>query len=202
MGNRYTKTILAGMLLTALLAPAASAGVGTSPSSHWSFKVNDEGTWFAQGDHVSFAWNLKPFEVYNLRLDGTLLFSELSFPVDATSYMTEGAAFKVMMGKDKIFQLNDNPSAEMSAMCSPRDPALPPDPCDVDFPAGATFEVYQRGHTTQYHIEAGVQDNGIAPCIKLTTSGPSSLDGTTIMFQGSFTFRAPPGLTMAELLEG
>ena len=193
--------MLAGLLLIAVLAPAASAGIGTAPT-HWSFKFDDRGVWHATGDHVSFSWTLKPFEVYDFVLDGTLLFSELSFPVDATDYMTEGATFKVMMGHTKLFQLNDNPSAEMSAVCSPRDPAIPPDPCDLEFGDRATFEVYARGHTTQYHIEAGVQDNGIEPCVKVTTQGESSLDGTTIMFVGSLNFRAPPGLTMHEALEG
>jgi hypothetical protein len=197
--------MLVGLLLIAMVAPAASAGIGTSPSApgtHWSFKFNDQGIWQAVGDHVSFSWSLKPFEVYDLMVDGTLLFSELSFPVDATDYMTEGATFKVMMGHTKLFQLNDNPSAEMSAACSPRDPAFPPDPCDIGFPVGSTFEVYKRGHTTQYHIEGAVQDNSIEPCVKVTTQGTSSLDGTTIMFVGSLNFRAPPGLSMATLVEG
>src|SRR6476660_6739848 len=103
---------MVGILLTALIAPAASAGVGTSPSSHWSFKFDERGVWQAQGDHVSFSWSLKPFELYDLRVDGTLVFNELSFPVDATGYMTEGATFKVMMGKMELFHLNDNPVVE------------------------------------------------------------------------------------------
>jgi predicted secreted protein len=200
--HRAFKPVLAGLLLIAMLAPAASAGIGTAPASHWSFKFDDRGVWQAVGDHVSFSWTLKPFEVYDLMVDGTLLVSELSFPVDATDYMTEGATFKVMMGNHKLFQLQDNPSAEMGAMCSARDPATPPDPCDIEFPTESIFEVYQRGHNTQYHIEGARSEGGIVPCIKVTTQGESSLDGTTIMFEGSLNFRAPPGLSMQELLEG
>lgn len=197
--------MLAGLLLIAMVAPAASAGIGTAPTApgtHWSFKFDDRGVWHADGAHISFSWTLKPFEVYDLMVDGTLMFSELSFPFDATDYMTEGATFKVMLGKTTAFEIKDNPAAEGSAMCSPRDPAFPPDPCDIEFAEGSEFEVYARGHTTQYHIEGAVQDNGLEPCIKVTVQGESSLDGTTVMFVGSLNFRAPPGLTMHEALQG
>lgn len=206
MTNRLMKPLLVGMLMTALVAPAALAGVGTSPSApgtHWSFKVNENGIWQAVGDHVSFSWSLKPFEIYDLTMDGTLLFDELSFPFDATDYMTEGATFKVMVGKENVFQLNDNPAVHIDAVCSsPRDPGAPPDPCDVEFPEGSTFETYARGHVTQFHIEGAVQDNGVQPCWKVTAQGESSLEGSTIMFMGSLNFRLPPGLTMGESREG
>ena len=200
MKHPLVKSLCAGLLLIVFLVPVANAGIGTSPGTHWSFKFDDRGIWHAQGDHVSFSWQLKPFELYDVMVDGTLIFGELSFPVAADAYMTEGATFKVMMGKTTLFHLNDNPAAEMGADCAqPTDPAYPPGPCDVAFPEGSAFEVYARGHTTQYHIEAGVQDNGIDPCWKVTTQGDASLDGSTIMFAGNLNLRGPVGLTMVAI---
>jgi len=197
MKHPIGKSLCAGLLLIVFLVPAVNAGVGTSPSNHWSFKFDDQGIWRAQGEHISFSWSLKPFEVYDVMVDGHLLASEISFPVDADAYMTEGANFKVTMGNTVLFQMHDSPSVETTMNCaSPRDPALPPGPCDVEFPEGSVFEVYERGKVTQYHIEGAVDESGFEPCIKVSTQGESSLEGTTIMFVGGLNFRAPPGLAM------
>jgi hypothetical protein len=191
---------LAGLLLIAVVSPLASAGIGTAPT-HWSFKFDDRGVWHADGAHVSFSWTLKPLEVYDLSVDGVMLIEELSFPVDATGFTTNGATFKVMMGSMELFSLQDNPAANMGADCGlpPIDPDVPPGACDVEFPQGSEIMVMAAGKNSKmslFHVEYPDAPGAIVPCANLGFHGMVAVEGGMAMFMGQMHLLYPPGQSM------
>ena len=184
----------AALLLTVLFAPLASAGIGTAPT-HWSFKFDDRGVWHADGVHVSFSWTLKPLEVYDLAVDGVMLIEEISFPVDADAYSADGASFKVMMGKQTLFRLNDNAVSEMKMDCEGAGSL-----CVVEFPEGSEVMPMngggKGGDPNQFHVEYENVGGTVVPCGSLTGNGIIFGDVAQIMFTGSAHLRYPVGQSM------
>jgi hypothetical protein len=187
----------AGLLMIALVSPMAMALVGETPT-RWDFKFDENGVWHATGDHVSFSWTLKPFEVYDLTVDGVMLIEELSFPADADAYTTQGGVFKVMMGHTTLFSIHDNPTAAMQAECV----IAPIDSCDIGFPEGSEVMTMAAGKNDKmrlFHVEYPEATGTIRPCGTLGIRGDVSIDGSMVMFSGDLRLHYPVGQSMVLL---
>lgn len=192
MAKRIAKGLVACVLLIAVLVPAASALIGDTPTS-WTFEFDDQGLWHATGDHVSFAWTLKPFEVYDYMVDGVLLIEEISFPADASDYMADGATLQVMMGDDDLLaSFEDNPNANIDLNCEGRlDASGTPASCDLEFPEGSEIVGPDRtqGAVSRFTAELPAKEGTVAPCGIVAIKGTASVEGSMIMFMGDAHFR-------------
>lgn len=208
--NRKQFPILCGvLLLIAAAAPLVSAAPPPDTAPHvpptqWVFITNQEGEWRATSEHWSFQWTLKPFTLYDVMHDGVEVMESFWTPLDATGFDTHGGVFVVMMGKTPLMTMVDSPTAEIQFGCvqSPRDPAVPPDPCQLMLPEGSEgYANSENNHVSQFHIELPTDADAISPCIKATVRGDSSFEENTITFVGDLNFRMPPGLAMSEEIE-
>lgn len=191
MAKRIAKGLVASVLLIAVLVPAASALIGETPA-RWTFEFDDQGVWHATGEHVSFAWTLKPFEVYDYMVDGVLLIEEISFPADASDYMADGATLQVMMGDDLLASFEDNSNALIDLNCDGLlDASGAASSCDLEFPEGSEIVGPDRtqGAMSRFTAELPAKAGAIAPCVNIAIKGTTSIEGAMIMFVGDAHLR-------------